>query len=132
MGQLLIIFGSAFGLFSVALGAYFEHGLRGILDQESYNSIQVALRHQQLHSVVILVLGLACRCDLFPRAQLWFGRAGLLMVMGVTIFSGSIYLTHVGGLSELSKLAPTGGVLTMLGWLTIIKCGLLSAKRGTE
>lgn len=120
MGRLFVVTGGLLGFLAVALGAYFEHGLKGQLDPASFNSLQIALRHQQLHSVVILILGFSLFAGLSLRMRSWLKWAAAAMLLGVIVFSGSIYLTYVLHLSELRRLAPTGGILTMLGWLLVV------------
>ena len=124
----ILFIGALLGLTAVALGAYFEHGLKARIEPESFGSLQIALRHQQLHSVVIVAIGISLLCDLSSLAGTWLKRAAASMILGIVIFSGSIYLTYIFDLVEFRRMAPTGGVLTMLGWLLLAYVGVAKAK----
>ena len=126
--QPLLVAGGLFGFLSVAIGAWAEHALRARLDEEAHRVLMVALRYHQLHSVVILIIGL---CLLFmPDTSMaptlrW---VGWLMVSGVVLFSGSIYGFAFTGMRHLTFLSPFGGLAFMAGWLLLAWLGLSGIK----
>ncbi|MFP6899300.1 MAG: DUF423 domain-containing protein [Opitutales bacterium] len=117
------------GALSVVLGAMGAHALAEELaaDSERGGSFEAALRYHQLHSVVLLVLGLAvCHWDGV------FGRrlriASWLFVAGLILFCGSLYGFAFGGPDFLPKISPFGGTTLIIAWLSAAWAGL--AARG--
>ena len=49
--------GGVFGFVSIALGAFVEHGLKSRISVEQYHSLSTALRYQQTHALIIVVIG---------------------------------------------------------------------------
>lgn len=95
---------------AVAMGAIAAHALRG---QPHAASVQTAAHYQLIHSLLLLVLGIA----LHHRAVRWWAWAGGALLAGLLLFSGSIYLAHLGGVAGAEKLAPAGGISFMAAWV---------------
>lgn len=88
--------------------------------KRSYNAdmdiLQTALRYHQIHSVVLVALGLYA-LDKQPDRAL--GVCAVLFISGIVIFSGSLYLMVLYDMPQLGKLTPMGGVALILGWLSV-------------
>lgn len=105
----------------VILGAFGAHGLEGKIPQEKINSYEVGVRYQLYHGFGFLILGLL-------HAQLKFSLtwAYRLMLSGLVLFSGSIYLLALQGLVGLSiekiigPITPVGGLLLIVSWAILI------------
>ena len=97
-----------FGLTAVLIGAIAAHVLT---DAIAIISVERAANYQLIHAVLLVVTSLIV------------GRAAEIsrwcFLLGVIIFSGSIYAKYFLGLLEATKIAPAGGVLLMLGWLSL-------------
>lgn len=115
------------GFFSVAFGAYSEHGLRLHVSEEMFRFLMTAVRYNQVHAVAGLgvALALLARIDA-PRALLT--AAGWGFVLGTALFSGGIYLAAVLDDRAFTALAPIGGTTLMLSWLGVVACGAVSAR----
>lgn len=121
---MLLTFAGILGFISVAFGAYAEHGLRSSLTPTQFESIMTAVRTHQIHSVLLAAIGLLSLLK-SPISQSPFLRSsGILLIVGMFLFSGSIYLSYTLGIPELKKAAPWGGICLMLGWLTLAGVGL--------
>lgn len=119
------------GFVSVAFGSYVEHALRAPLldsDPEAYRALMTAIRYNQVHAVAALAVGLALWRAPEGRAARWLGLAGWGFVVGVSLFSGGIYLSVVLGVPELTYAAPVGGVTMMLSWLALALAALAARR----
>lgn len=100
--------GAVFGMTAVMAGAFGAHALRDKLPAESLESFMTGARYQLIHAVVLLL-------PVVRRAPI--GRvAGWCMVVGLVLFSGSIYLLTVAKASWAWPFTPLGGVTLMVGW----------------
>jgi uncharacterized membrane protein YgdD (TMEM256/DUF423 family) len=108
------------GLLAVGLGAFGAHGLKEILARNETAAIwEKAAFYHFIHAVMLFIL--AARTPL-PRLS-WFS-----FLIGILIFSGSLYLLAVTNARWLGAITPFGGVSFMIGWV----CLMLSAgKRET-
>tara|TARA_B100001094_G_C18132865_1_gene773287 strand:- start:432 stop:824 length:393 start_codon:yes stop_codon:yes gene_type:complete len=116
---MMLILGSILGLTAIAFGAYIEHGLQASLSAEQLHAVSTALRYQQLHAVIICVLALAKESHWRVAKYVSLQIANVFFILGTLLFSGSIYLATWLPQMQWSKLAPFGGSLLMLAWLTL-------------
>ena len=98
---------------AVAFGAFGAHGLKGQLTPKMLDIFEVGVRYQFYHGLALLVLSLGGTSIWQSN---WANRAGLAWIVGVTIFSGSLYVLAVSGISWLGAITPIGGVALLLGW----------------
>jgi uncharacterized membrane protein YgdD (TMEM256/DUF423 family) len=69
-----------------------------------------------VHAIGLVLIGLLARVT--PPSP-WLGRAAVLFVIGIALFSGSIYAMTFGAPRWLGMVAPIGGTSFMLGWAAI-------------
>ena len=117
---------AALGLSGVALGAFGAHGLRSRLEADLLDIFEVGVRYQMYHALALLALSLA-------PAALWSSRwtavAGWSWLVGVLIFSGSLYILAISGVRWLGAITPIGGVALIVGWaMLFVAAGSLTAK----
>jgi uncharacterized membrane protein YgdD (TMEM256/DUF423 family) len=97
------------GGLAVALGAFGAHGLKPILTQYDTAALwQTAVFYHCVHAVMLFVL--AGRLPLARGA--WFS-----FLLGIIIFSGSLYLLAVTNQRWLGAITPLGGVSFLVGWI---------------
>ena len=100
------------GFLGVALGAFGAHGLEGALTAHGTVEIWKTASHYHLiHAVVLLVLALFSGVDAPARYSWWS------FMLGVLVFSGSLYVLAVTGMKWLGAVTPIGGLLLLIGWL---------------
>lgn len=111
--------GALIGALSVALGAFAAHGLKAILAPDQLLIFETAVRYQFYHAFALIAVGIVH--SVFPgKALLWSGR---LFMIGVLLFSGSLYLLcYLKYLDPLSRplagaITPVGGLSFIAGWL---------------
>ena len=98
---------------AVALGAFGAHGLKERLSPDMLAVFEVGVRYQFYHGLALLALTLApARLWESP----WTGRACWAWIVGIALFSGSLYLLSVTGMRWLGAITPIGGVAFILGW----------------
>ena len=100
----------------VAFGAFGAHGLKDTLTQEGKQVYQTAVLYHLIHGLALLAVGwLATLKPMEPLIQ----RAGWAFVIGIVLFSGSLYLLAVTGIKKLGLITPFGGLAFLLGWLLL-------------
>lgn len=106
---------AANGFLAVAAGAFGAHGLSGRLDARALQVFETAARYHMYHA---LAIGLAA--FLLGRVPARAARiAAALFLAGIVLFSGSLYLLAVTGLSRLGMVTPFGGVAFLAGWAAL-------------
>lgn len=133
MKRLLPLAGLA-GFVVVALGAFGAHGLEGRLSEEAKDWWETATLYGLAHSVAALALALHVRAakkdaaakqtpDAKPRRDL-LPAAGHAFLIGVLVFSGSLYGLALGAPRWFGMVTPLGGISFLLGWVFIIVQGV--------
>ena len=115
---MILIIGALLGFFSVAFGAYSEHGLRPKVSDEEFRMLMTAIRYNQVHALIISVLGLITLPSSFLNNHL-FRRSGFLFILGTILFSFSIYSSVGLQIPSLQYLTPVGGITLMVSWLSL-------------
>lgn len=117
MKKFLIIF-SISGFLAVALGAFGAHALSTQLEPKYFTIFQTAVQYQFYHT---LALGLTAVL-LGRESNKWLKRAAWFFVLGILIFSGSLYFLALGNgsLNWLGAVTPVGGVCFLAGWGSLV------------
>jgi uncharacterized membrane protein YgdD (TMEM256/DUF423 family) len=108
------IIGSLSLFLSVALGAFGAHALRDQLSDRMKEVFETAVRYQMIHSITILIAGI-----LVNRGPV-FQYAGWLYIVGIVLFSGSLYLLAVTNIRTLGMITPLGGLAFLAGHLMLL------------
>lgn len=115
--QKRLVWGAVLMGVAVALGAFGAHGLKSHTDAQGLAIWETAVRYQTWHALALLVLSVAWD-HLSPKQ---FRAATMCMLVGIFIFSGSLYVLVLSGIKWLGAITPIGGVLFIIGWiLTVI------------
>ena len=120
MKTITLIFGAAFGMLSVILGAFGAHALKKILSVERLESFETGVRYQMYAAFFLLIAGYILKFD--TSSQKWIS---ILMIAGTMLFSFSIYglslQDYLGvNLKFLGPITPLGGLFMILSWLMLI------------
>jgi uncharacterized membrane protein YgdD (TMEM256/DUF423 family) len=100
---------------TVGLGAAGMHGLKAVLAANDPGGwFETALHYHQIHSLGLLAIGLAM---LHVRINRWLSGAGLLLLVGIVLFSGNLYLRSIAGIHIFHAVTPLGGMAYIAGWL---------------
>ena len=113
------------GLLVVMLGAYGAHGLQGVVEDRLFEAYKKAVTYQGTHTLALF--GVTTLLVNFPRS-IWLKVAGWSYIVGILLFSGSLYIMVFAGVGSLGLVTPLGGLAFMLGWLSLI----FAAYKGTS
>ena len=115
--RLFIIAGCIFLTAGGMLGAYGFHGLANVLGPDARASWEWAVQMQYYHSLGLILVGILG----IQLGVSWFFRlAGLLMIVGILIFSGLVYAEYTVGIpAALGRIVPSGGTAMMASWLAL-------------
>lgn len=106
----------ALGL-AVMLGAFGAHGLRGRLDAYAMSVYERAVFYHFIHAIGLLIVSLLPRINaLTISSATW---VCVLLLAGIVIFSGSLYVLAVSGIRGLGAITPFGGVAFIAAWLLL-------------
>ena len=112
------------GFSGVALGAFGAHGLKSVLSANMLAVWQTAVQYHLIHSVVLLALAVALMTLPPGAVTTWLRRSAGLMLAGLLLFSGSLYLMALTGIRPLGIITPMGGVSWLIGWGLILLAAL--------
>ena len=104
------------GMIAIILGAFGAHALKKILSIEQLSTFETGVRYQMYHALFLLFLGLMKDITQKAKRTIYF-----LVLFGVILFSGSIYLLATNDLTSfdfkiIGFVTPIGGLLLILGW----------------
>ena len=117
MAQLWLIIASVSGFLAVALGAFGAHGLKGKIAENLFAAFQTGTHYQMFHTLALLALAvLAIQLEHLPKTVI---VAAFSWIAGMLLFSGSLYALALGGPNWLGPVTPIGGLLLMIGWLSL-------------
>lgn len=108
--------GALAAMLSVALGAFGAHILEDRLSEYSLDVYGTGVQYQMFHSVGILLVALFIDRVSSPKLAAW---AANLMLIGIVLFSGSLYALAFSGVKMLGAITPLGGVSFIAGWICL-------------
>ncbi|MBT2556723.1 DUF423 domain-containing protein [Hymenobacter sp. ISL-91] len=116
--KIILQLAALLGALSVGIGAFAAHGLRKMLeDSGRFETFETAVRYQFFHTLALLGIGLL----LLMRPELKsLGTVAWLWLGGILIFSGSLYVLCLTGITKLGAVTPIGGVLFIAGWIMLL------------
>ena len=118
------ILAALLGFLGVAAGAFGAHGLRGLVAPEQVHTWETAASYQLLHAVALLAVSGWQQSIFSSQLKFWLLWACGLIVAGVVLFSGSLYLLVLTGIGAFGPITPLGGLALLAAWLIVLGCGL--------
>ncbi len=116
MERTFFLIGSLLGSISVALGAFGAHALRDRIEASLLANYQTGVSYMFYHTLALFIVVLALTRWPGSSQAVW---AGWLFVIGIVIFSGSLFLMAFTGMRWLGAITPIGGVAFIAGWLLL-------------
>ena len=105
----------------ITLGAFGAHGLKHVLSTEMKPVYETAVFYHLIHGLALF--GLAWLASQKPDEPL-IPYAGFAFLMGVVLFSGSLYVLAISGVKKCGMITPFGGLSFLAGWLFIFLTSL--------
>lgn len=103
----------------VALGAFGAHGLRARLESSGMTSVyEKAVFYHFIHAIGILLVALLAKTSTISPAGM--DRVGWLLLVGIILFSGSLYVLAFTGVRILGAITPLGGIAFIAGWVLLV------------
>jgi len=116
MVKIWFFLAALFGFLSVALGAFGAHSLKNILDEYGKSIYEKAVLYQMFHSMALLAVGVLQH--LFKGIS--FSPAGFGFLIGILLFSGSLYVLAITSVKWLGAITPIGGLAFLFGWAWLL------------
>ena len=123
------VFASISGCIAVILGALGAHALSksadsGLISKDILHAYETAVHYQLLHSIAIIAI-----VAIQPLVSRYFKTVMYLFIIGVILFSGSIYIMVLGDLLKFNAIwagpiTPLGGLSLIVGWFILFLSAL--------
>jgi uncharacterized membrane protein YgdD (TMEM256/DUF423 family) len=120
MNKPIVITAAIFGMLAVIAGAFGAHGLKAYLTPQQLEVWHTAVQYQFYHVFALLFLSTFAQTkNKLNTASYYF------FTFGIIFFSGSLYLLACreligwSWLQVMEPITPIGGLLFILGWLTL-------------
>jgi uncharacterized membrane protein YgdD (TMEM256/DUF423 family) len=114
--RLFLTLAALAGALAVMSGAFGAHALKARLTPDLLAVYQTAVQYHFWHALALGLIGLVAT-QLPDSGALRV--AGWLMVAGLVVFSGSLYVLALTGLRALGAVTPLGGLAFIAGWLAL-------------
>ena len=114
--RLFTTLGASAMALAVVLGAFGAHALKARLTSEQLDVWHTAVQYHVYHALGLFVV--AGLCHLLQDAAM-VRLAGWVMVLGIVVFSGSLYVLTISGVRWLGAITPLGGVALIAAWLML-------------
>ena len=113
--QRFLALGSILAGLGVAAGAFGAHALKEILDPPMLQVFETATRYVMYHAFGLCIVSWAI--DRYPEQRL--EKSGWLFLIGILLFSDSLYVVSLAGIRWMGAVTPIGGLAFMTGWLLL-------------
>lgn len=110
---------SAAGVLGVSAGAFGAHALKDILDEaRTLSTWNTGVLYHLIHVPALLATTLFSSNQAYPSR--WLSKACQCWLLGILLFSGSLYSLALGGPRWLGPVTPLGGIFLISGWVCVI------------
>ncbi len=115
-----LILGALSAAIAVSTGAFGAHFLDGVVSDSTYVTFTKAVRYQMYHSFALIFVSLFSSQPNVKAVNI----SGWCFVVGILIFSGSLYLIVFTGLEWIGWITPIGGFAFVFGWIFLAYSGV--------
>jgi len=116
MDKKTITTAAIFGMLAIVLGAFGAHALKKVLSIEELATFETGVKYQMYHALFLLFIGMNDKIAQKTKKTIYY-----LTVLGVSFFSGSIYLLATNNITAfdfkiIGFVTPLGGLLLISSW----------------
>jgi uncharacterized membrane protein YgdD (TMEM256/DUF423 family) len=113
--------GALYGASGVLLGAFGAHALKATLSPAQLETWQTAVSYQLIHALALLAVFFMARHSILSGVDISLAVkiSGWAFLIGVLLFSGSLYALCFGGGALFGPITPLGGVSFIVGWIAL-------------
>lgn len=116
----LLLTAALLGALAVGTGAFGAHALQGVLSERARGWYDTAVTYHATHALALFGCGLlSLHVDPDSSSRSALAAAGIVLVIGIVLFSGSLYLMAFTGWTRLGMITPIGGLALIIGWLAL-------------
>ena len=108
--------GAIMAFLAVGLGAFGAHALKDRLSPDMLAIFEVGVRYHMYHALGLLAV--AWGISRWPESNL--NAAGWAFIVGIVIFSGSLYILSITGVRWFGAITPIGGLALLIGWAILV------------
>jgi len=112
----ILVTGAVLAMLAVILGAFGAHALKNILSGEMLTVYKTAVDYHFIHALGVLIVGTLM--NQHPDSRL-LAISAMAFVIGVLLFSGSLYTLSMTGILVFGAVTPFGGVAMIIGWFLL-------------
>ena len=117
MRSVFLFLGSLSALIGVAMGAFGAHGLKKLISAEMLTAYQTGVSYQMWHALGLIGISIVRSHDPDSKLLIW---SGWLMMTGIVLFSGSLYLLALLDMKWLGVITPFGGTCFLIAWSLLV------------
>lgn len=117
MIRIFLLIGSILAGLAVAGGAFASHALKNQLSDRALEIWETGIKYQMYHALALLFIALLLKSQENPPLPIVI--AGFSFIIGIMIFSGSLYGLSLTGIKWLGAITPIGGVGFLIGWASL-------------
>jgi len=116
MQKLFLIIAAIYGALAVGLGAFGAHAFKNMLEtSHRAETYETAVKYHFWHTLALIAVALLI--EKFNTNYLQI--SGWAFIIGIAIFSGSLYALCFTGINKLGAITPIGGLSLILGWIML-------------
>lgn len=110
-----LVWAALLGACAVILGAFGAHGLEKLLEPDLLARYHTGIEYQFYHVGALSIVAMQYN----HKTSKALIRSGICFIVGIFLFSGSLYLYAITHLSAFGMITPVGGLCFILGWLLL-------------
>jgi uncharacterized membrane protein YgdD (TMEM256/DUF423 family) len=114
-------YGAVFMALTVIIGAFGAHGLKNILSKEMLGIYHTGVEYQFYHALGLFTVAFVANFKEDKKVKF----AGYFMILGIVLFSGSLYALSILGINWIGAITPIGGTSFIIAWV-LLAISLLS------
>ncbi len=116
MQKIILLIASALGAMAVILGAFGAHSFKSILEANGrLETFNTAVKYHFFHALAMILV--AVLMDKYATKLLEY--SALSMLAGIVLFSGSLYILALSGVTKWGAVVPFGGLVFIIGWILL-------------
>lgn len=116
MFKVFLILGAINAALSVILGAFGAHGLEGKLSDRMMETFQTGVQYHFYHALGLILVALVAD----KMSNSFVAYSGWAIFIGIILFSGSLYVLSLTGITKLGIITPFGGLAFIIGWVLLL------------
>ena len=121
MQKSLITVGAVYAFLGVLIGAFGAHALAATLELHGTRATyETGVQYQLVHALGLMILGILSAREESSKL-VWAGR---LMIIGIALFSFSLYVLALTGVRILGAITPFGGLCFLVAWILVALWGI--------